>query len=261
MSYKEQEELDLIYQLSRAHSLAVVPGKNNWIEKTSDNGLPDYISRIAKHIMESGKSRSVAIASAISQVKKWAAGGEDVHPDTRAKAAAALAEWEKLKAANKARKGKKLAMSNIQGKFEMTASPYELLALSVSYNMDSVRSAFNAKLSEARKAKRSTMSSYEPTPYDYMYVKEVWNDFIVVQSDSGKDDLYQVPYSVDPKGNFIFGEPVKVKTQYVTVKDLGDSEGDVTLSAEEVESILAAEERVSLSNSAKFAQALVEKLS
>ena len=41
---------------------------------------------------------SVAIATAISQCKKWAAGGKDVKPDTRAKAAAAIAEWERLKA-------------------------------------------------------------------------------------------------------------------------------------------------------------------
>jgi len=84
---------------------------------------------------------------------------------------------------------------------------------------------------------------------------------LVVQCDGGKDDLYQVPYSVDPKGNFLFGDPVKVKTQYVTVKDLGDSEGDVTLSADSIDAILAADERVSLSNSLKFAEAIAGRLS
>ena len=45
---------------------------------------------------------SEAIATAISLCKKWAAGGKDVKPDTRAKAAAAVAEWERLKAGAKA---------------------------------------------------------------------------------------------------------------------------------------------------------------
>lgn len=44
---------------------------------------------------------SHAIATAINQVKKWAAGGEDVTPATRAKAARALAQWEKMKASTK----------------------------------------------------------------------------------------------------------------------------------------------------------------
>ena len=61
--------------------------------------LPAYIQHIANDlIQERGLPESVAIATAISQVKKWAAGGENVKPDTRAKAAAALAEWERLKA-------------------------------------------------------------------------------------------------------------------------------------------------------------------
>jgi len=69
--------------------------------------LPAYlnIQHIANDLRsERGMSESVAIATAISMCKKWAAGGKDVHPDTRAKAAAAIAEWERLKASTHAKR-------------------------------------------------------------------------------------------------------------------------------------------------------------
>lgn len=44
-------------------------------------------------------TESHAIASAVNTVKRWARGGGKVKPDTMAKAAAALAEWEAKKAA------------------------------------------------------------------------------------------------------------------------------------------------------------------
>jgi hypothetical protein len=60
--------------------------------------LPAYIQHIAKDLMtERGMDESRAIATAISQCKKWCAGGGGVKPDTKAKACAAVAEWERLK--------------------------------------------------------------------------------------------------------------------------------------------------------------------
>lgn len=73
------------------------PGKTNWVEKRG--GLPDFIKRVAKHVQaDSGYDESRAIATAVSQCKKWAAGLGDVKPETRAKAAAAIARWEAMKA-------------------------------------------------------------------------------------------------------------------------------------------------------------------
>jgi hypothetical protein len=64
------------------------PGRN-WIEKVGGH-LPDFIKRVAKHIMaDSGYSQSRAIAAAISQCKKGRLG---------AKGLAAAAQWEALKA-------------------------------------------------------------------------------------------------------------------------------------------------------------------
>lgn len=76
--------------------------KKNWVENAG--GLPSYIERIAKHIhYEGGKDISTAISMAISQVKKWAAGGGGVSAKTQALAAKALAQWEALKGKSKAR--------------------------------------------------------------------------------------------------------------------------------------------------------------
>lgn len=76
--------------------------KENWVEAAG--GLPKYIERIAHALhTERGMPISRAIAVAINRVKMWAAGGENVDADTRAKAAKAVAEWQALKAKNKAK--------------------------------------------------------------------------------------------------------------------------------------------------------------
>ena len=80
--------------------------KKNWVENAG--GLPKYIEDIALALIrDHGMDRSKAISIAVSRVKKWAAGGGDVNADTRAKAAKAVAEWEKLKAKNKAKSSSK----------------------------------------------------------------------------------------------------------------------------------------------------------
>jgi HK97 family phage prohead protease len=71
--------------------------------------LPAYIQHVANDLIESGHGESRAIEMAVGIVKNWAAGhdghGNHVHADTQAKAAAAVAEWEAMKAA--ASKGSK----------------------------------------------------------------------------------------------------------------------------------------------------------
>lgn len=73
------------------------------------------ICQIARAIKKTGKSTSQAIAIAVSRVKVWAS-GKGVDKDTQAKAAKALAEWEKKKSQSHAKSGKKsghaLAASN-----------------------------------------------------------------------------------------------------------------------------------------------------
>lgn len=71
-----------------------------------NGGLPDYIERIALHLVSKGMSHQHAIATAISTVKKWCATGDVtqwegiqiINGGSRAEACAAVAEWEALKA-------------------------------------------------------------------------------------------------------------------------------------------------------------------
>lgn len=82
-------------------------GGKNWVTETpapdstlgGAGALPKYISFIAGRLHEQGHSTSEAIALAVAAVKRWAAGGGDhVSPVVRARAAAALAEWEAKRA-------------------------------------------------------------------------------------------------------------------------------------------------------------------
>jgi hypothetical protein len=69
----------------------------NWV--TSVGGLPLFARAIAHALIRNGHSESEAIQMAIGVIKNWAAGEGHVSEKTRAKAAAALAEWEAKKAA------------------------------------------------------------------------------------------------------------------------------------------------------------------
>lgn len=95
--------------VSKYPSLERSPGKaDNWVEQTG--GLPAYIDKIARSLhAERGYTIARAIATAVEACRKWAAGGGNVNPDTRAKAAAALAQWEAKKAQAKARRETNLA--------------------------------------------------------------------------------------------------------------------------------------------------------
>ncbi|MFA7264772.1 MAG: PE domain-containing protein [Candidatus Nanopelagicales bacterium] len=91
--------------------------------------MPAYVREIARSVEKTGKSLSQAIAIAISRIKVWAAGGDKVSKKTQAKAAKALAEWEALKAKNKARGAKdKVKASNWVEDLEAEA---DLVRLSV----------------------------------------------------------------------------------------------------------------------------------
>jgi hypothetical protein len=60
--------------------------------------LPAYVQNIAAALMrERGMDKSQAIATAVSRVKAWAAGGGNVSPEVKAAAQKAVAEWEGAK--------------------------------------------------------------------------------------------------------------------------------------------------------------------
>ena len=81
--------------------------QKNWIEIVNGD-LPKYIVDVALGIMRgTGYPRERAIPIAISRIKVWARGGGGVNADTVAKAAAALAAWEALKAKAAVRRARK----------------------------------------------------------------------------------------------------------------------------------------------------------
>lgn len=216
-----RDDLDLIVSFAGC-SLDEKPG-SNWVQRSG--GLPEYICEIARAIKRSGKSTSQAISIAVSRVKKWAS-GVGVDKDTQAKAAKALAEWEKLKVKNKAKGAeKKVSASNVDRDVLLLANASE-------YSMEAVRDAFSARTAQARRdwrAANPTARYDDPeTPQDY-WVKEVWNTFLIVQSSYGKDaDLYKVPYTVDENADVTFDDPIEVKTQYVVVDEGDEPGGDIT---------------------------------
>lgn len=87
-------------------------GGKNWITKTEPGNtgqLPAYIQNIRNAIMRGGKSESEATSIAIGRVKDWASGQGGVHPEVRAAAAKAVAEWEALRGKSHAQKAVKRA--------------------------------------------------------------------------------------------------------------------------------------------------------
>lgn len=219
-----QGDLDYVVALSDA-SLAKTVKKDNWVENSGVGELPAYIRRIANDIKDSGKTVSQAIAIAVSRCKVWAAGGGNVNADTQAKAAKAVAEWEKLKASSKTKKVAKLSAQT--GLMEMCVRPVEMIALSgPSYNIDNIRRAYDEQMRAARKDARasSPMSSYDE--YPWYWVKEVWNTHLIIEnSEGGSQELFKVDYTVDSSGNPTFGKPVRVVVEYVEAgKDIADSE-------------------------------------
>lgn len=219
-----RDEVDLIVAFAGC-SLDEKPG-SNWVQDAG--GLPEYICQIARAIKKTGKSTSQAIAIAVSRVKKWATGA-GVDKDTQAKAAKAVAEWEKKRAKAKG-DNKKVAASN-------TDRDVVLLAASTDYPVTMVADAYRRRQNEAREAyyKANPSASYKDVP-GRGWVREQWTKFLIVSGDY--DDtgakLYKVPYAVDAKLNVTFEDPTPVKTAYVAVatEDVDDTGlSDVALAA------------------------------
>ena len=191
-------DIELIQLAAGTCSLDSSPGKN-WVEKSG--GLPNYICKIAKAIMRSGKSKSAAIAIAVSRVKRWASGGDDVNADTRAKAAAALAQWEALKAKNKAREVVASAYAD--------GTPYLMLSYEVKggpFKVDFVRTKF-----------------FEEFGYEY-YIEEMWSDHLIVDvSDTNSEEFFRVDYSANDY-DVTFGRLVPMKRIYIEEPDFTDEE-------------------------------------
>lgn len=217
-----QDDVTLILVLSSSASLDASP-KHNWVE--DGGGLPPYVRKLARGIMKSGKSKSAAIAIAISRIKKWAAGGSDVDAGTRAKAAKAVSQWEALKAKHGSKK--------VVAASRHDNSEYLMFSNIGSFNTDLIRTAWNSVQDKLRAAERAEARAKGLDPYEsnearvstYTYIRELWTDYVIVEIEGrgGPAELAKVPYTVD-SGNVSFGEPVEVEQQYVEVEDDDDDD-------------------------------------
>lgn len=78
--------------------MAAIRTAANWVQQTGTGHLPAYIKKIEKALRRNGMPEQRAIATAVATVKRWCAGGGGVKADTRAKACAAVTEWEAKRA-------------------------------------------------------------------------------------------------------------------------------------------------------------------
>lgn len=79
------------------------PDKTNWIEK--HGGLPREVDCVARALhWGSGKPVGKAIQMAWGVARNWAEGKGNVKPETRARAAAAVAKLDAMRAAAKGKK-------------------------------------------------------------------------------------------------------------------------------------------------------------
>lgn len=227
--FLDSGDLDLVVVLSSSASLDRSP-KKNWVENSGQ--LPAYVRKIARGVEKSGKSLSQSIAIAIGQIKRWAAGGGDVNADTRAKAAKALAQWEALKAKNKAKQLVKATHLD-DGSMYLFMSAADV----TEFDTDLVRAAWNKFQHEARETFRMAHAkdesyrrydSMEAVPpgrddFPYYYIKSLWTTYIVVGQDDERGSMLKIPYTVSGDDEVTFGAPEQVK--YVLVKDDDDDDG------------------------------------
>jgi len=192
--------------------------KKNWVER--GGGLPKYICAIARALVRNGHPMSSAISIAISRAKHWATAGEQsghaVHPETRAKAAAAVSQWEALKA--RAHGGHLVKASHMTESGPEDHFIYLANTSQPSYRIDDISRAWSQKQNQERAESGELDADSSVTePWRYTYVREIWNDFIIVGGDydgDGDSDTVKVPYSVSEDG-IEFGNPVPVHQEWV----------------------------------------------
>lgn len=188
--------------------------KKNWVENAGN--LPPYIRKLARAIEKNGHSLSSAIAIAISRVKAWAAGGDDVDADTRAKAAKALAQWESLKAKNKAKKVVKASRED--------GTQFLELSNVGSFNTELVRNAWYAKEATREREEPRSSKEYGAVYPVNTYIRELWTDFIIIECQERDGVEYEkVPYVVSGT-DVAFGEPVDVELKWQETPELSEDE-------------------------------------
>lgn len=93
--------------------------------------------------------------------------------------------------------------------------------MTVSFNVENVRSVWNEKQRAERRAHRQARmlnpdASYDDYPYEY--VREVWSDFIIVEREGNQKGAFvKYPFTVAQDGTVSFGSAQAVKQQFVAL--------------------------------------------
>lgn len=184
---------------------------------------------------------------AIGRIKVWAAGGGNVKADTRAKAAKAVAQWEKMK----------LSSHRLASFDDDTGDVLILSASMPSFSMDAVRAQYQAMVDEEYRGMLSSGDAVDfPTGN---WVKEVWSDFLVIQGQGG--ELFKVPFTVED-GTFEFGDeepvvmvPVPAEFSDEVLEQYGEDESlDGDLDEDEEDDVDPESEEVDADQEMEFAR-------
>lgn len=221
-------------------------GRQNWVDKAG--GLPKYIRMVAHALERRGFSKSRAIATAVNTMRRWAAGGNKVTPKVQAAAAAALAEWEKMKASSGG--GKKTAYDPAADVKTAVYDPaLDLRAVGYSPDLD-VKSGgaiasttypylpgtYEARQDAIRRAVNEALRG-EPTDddgdkfeWDDVDIRATWDDRVIATRRNwghrdDRQETFEMTYSIGPDGIVILGEPDPVELQVVAV-GTGDDDVD-----------------------------------
>lgn len=197
------------------------PGdRENWVDQVG--GLPTYVREIAHALIRAGHDESGAIRLAVGAVKRWAAGGDDVNADTRAKAAAAVADWEAKKAAAHADnviESKTAAqvvteLAPATKDMETKMHPTRNGQPAFEETLDKVRSAVRAKYGDD-----APKSEKGDAPCSWVTVDATFPDsvvFTILSDDGAKVGTYTAPWSATPDGTVTVGDKAPARVAVVS---------------------------------------------
>lgn len=111
----ERETPGTIAEMEARYDTSPLGTGDNWVTKAG--GLPAFVRAVAHALVRAGRDETDAIKLAIGVMYDWAAGRGNgfmkgkVTPKTQAKAAAAVAQWEAMKASAHSHSGSKRAIA------------------------------------------------------------------------------------------------------------------------------------------------------
>jgi len=103
-----------LFRAGLAHEKVGHTAQGLWHHKNMQlPALDAYYQHVANDLIQAGHPESEAVHMAVGIVEKWARGGGGVTAETQAKAAAAVAEWERLRAQAKGSTAKRASMTEL----------------------------------------------------------------------------------------------------------------------------------------------------